>query len=57
MLALRRQMGRPIDETAAGDPLRLAFNSLHVYSVGALTVAMLAALVTFILIARRSRAS
>lgn len=56
MLALRRQMGRPIDETAAGDPLRLAFNSLHVYSVGALTVAMLAALVAFILIARRSRA-
>lgn len=57
MLALRRQMGRPIDETAAGDPLRLAFNSLHLYSVAALMVAMLAALVVFVLVARRSRAS
>jgi hypothetical protein len=52
MLALRRQMGRPIDETAATDPLRLAFNSLHVYSVTALVIAMLAALVAFVLIAR-----
>jgi hypothetical protein len=57
MLALRQQMGRPIDETAAGDPLRVAFNSLHVYSVAALTVAMFAALVAFIFIARRARAS
>lgn len=55
MLALRAQMGRPIDETAANDPLRVAFNSLHVYSVAALTIAMLAALVAFILIARRAR--
>jgi hypothetical protein len=57
MLALRAQMGRPIDETAAGDPLRLAFNSLHGYSVAALTVAMLAALCAFLLIARRARVS
>lgn len=56
MLALRAQMGRPIDETAASEPLRVAFNSLHGYSVAALTVAMLAALVAFILIARRARA-
>jgi hypothetical protein len=55
MLALRQQMARPIDETAATDPLRVAFNSLHTYSVAALTVAMLAALCAFILIARRSR--
>jgi hypothetical protein len=53
MVALRQQMGRPIDETAAGDPLRLAFNSLHGYSVTALTIAMLAALVAFMLMARR----
>lgn len=53
MLALRRQMGRPIDETAATDPLRVAFNSLHVYSVSALAVAMLAAFLAFILIARQ----
>lgn len=55
MLALRRQMGRPIDETAAGDPLRVAFNNLHGYSVGALTVAMLAALLAIILVARNRR--
>jgi hypothetical protein len=54
MLALRAQMGRPIDETAASDPLRLAFNSLHGYSGAALTVAMLAALCAFVLIARRA---
>jgi hypothetical protein len=55
MLALRAQMGRPIDETAANDPLRVAFDQLHVYSVGALMAAMLAAFVAFLLIARRAR--
>ncbi|MCA1564201.1 MAG: DUF4149 domain-containing protein [Acidobacteria bacterium] len=55
MAALRVAMGRPIDEVAAGDPLRLAFNSLHGYSVAAMTTAMLAAVVAFILIARRNR--
>lgn len=53
MLGLRAQMGRPIDETAANDSLRVAFNSLHKYSVAALSVAMLAALIAFILMARR----
>jgi hypothetical protein len=55
MLALRRQMGRPIDETTATDPLRSAFNSLHGMSVAALTIAILAALVAFLLIARHRR--
>jgi hypothetical protein len=55
MAALRVAMGRPIDEVAASDPLRLAFNSLHGYSVAAMTTAMLAAVVAFILIARRNR--
>ena len=55
MLELRRQMGRPIDDIAQADPLRLAFNSLHGYSVAALAVAMLAGLVAFILISRRAR--
>lgn len=53
MLRLRAQMGRPIDETALDNPLRVAFNSLHGYSVAALVVAMLAALLAFILIAQR----
>jgi hypothetical protein len=55
MQSLRLSMGRPIDELAASDPLRLAFNDLHGYSVAAMTTAMLAALVAFILIARRNR--
>lgn len=55
MQTLRLSMGRPIDELAASDPLRLAFNDLHGYSVAVMTTAMLAALVAFILIARRNR--
>lgn len=55
MSALRVALGRPIDEVAADDPLRLAFNSLHGYSVAMMTTAMLAAVVAFILIARRNR--
>lgn len=55
MAALRLALGRPIDEIAQNDPLRLAFNSLHSYSVAAMTTAMLAGLVAFILIARRNR--
>ena len=55
MAALRAALGKPIDEVAASDPLRLAFNSLHGYSVAAMTTAMLAAVVAFILIARRNR--
>lgn len=57
MLALRRAMGRPIDEVPAGDSLRVAFNSLHGLSVMALGVGMLAALVALLLIARRGRAN
>lgn len=53
MRALRSQMGRPIDELAQTDPLRVAFNSLHEYSVIVLTVGMIAAVVAFLLIARR----
>ena len=55
MLALRLQMGGPIDETAATDPLRVEFNSLHGLSVSALGIAMLAALAAFIAISRRAR--
>jgi hypothetical protein len=32
MLALRTAMGRPIDDVAADDPLRMSFTSLHGYS-------------------------
>jgi hypothetical protein len=53
MLALRAAMGRPIDAVAANDPLRAAFNSLHGYSVGLMTVAMLSGVVALLLIGRR----
>ncbi|HVG31044.1 MAG TPA: DUF4149 domain-containing protein [Pyrinomonadaceae bacterium] len=53
MLALRAAMGRPIDAVAADDPARAAFNSLHGYSVGLMTVAMLAGVVALFAVARR----
>ena len=54
MQALRAAMGRPIDQVAQSDPLRIAFNGLHGYSVAALSVGMLAAIVSLVLIARRA---
>jgi hypothetical protein len=53
LLALRAAMGRPIDAVAATDPLRIAFNSLHGYSVFALGLGMIAAATALLLIARR----
>ena len=57
MLGLRAAMGRPVDEVAQNDPLRVAFNSLHGYSVGALSIGILAGLVALLLVARRARAN
>lgn len=53
--SLREQIGRPIDEMAANDPLRVAFNDLHGYSVIILSAAMIAALIAFFTLARRAR--
>jgi hypothetical protein len=55
MLALRGAMGRPIDDVAADDPLRVSFNSLHGYSVTALGIAIIAAAIALLLIARRGQ--
>lgn len=52
---LREQMARPIDEVAVDDPLRIAFNDLHGYSVTVLTVAMISAMIVFFLLAARAR--
>ncbi len=52
---IRQQIGRPIDEVAADDPLRIAFGALHGYSVAVLAFAMLAALVVYFLLAHRAR--
>jgi hypothetical protein len=45
----------PIDQVAADDARRVAFNSLHGYSVNALSLAMIAALVAMVLMARSLR--
>ncbi len=55
MLSLRAVMGRPIDDVAIDNPLRVSFNSLHGYSVTALSVAIIAAAVALLLIARRGK--
>jgi hypothetical protein len=52
MLALRTAMMIPIDQVLASDQRRVAFNSLHHYSVVALGIAMLAALTALIAIMR-----
>jgi hypothetical protein len=53
MRALRAAMVLPIDQIAADDARRIAFNSLHGYSVNALGLAMIAALVALVLMSRK----
>jgi len=45
--------GKPIDEIAADDPLRIQFNTLHEYSVWVLFAGMIAALLAFFIILRK----
>ncbi len=51
---LRAQIGKPIDEIALEDPLRIQFNALHQYSVWALVTAMIAGLIVFFIISGKS---
>lgn len=53
MQALRASIGGPMEELAQSDPVRAAFSSLHVYSVAALGLGMIAAAVASLLITRR----
>lgn len=53
LATVRAQIGRPIDDVAVDDPLRIQFNTLHEYSVWVLMVAMAAALIAFFIIANR----
>ncbi len=53
LLSLRAQMGKPIDEVAADDPLKIQFNNLHEYSVWVLMTGMGAALIAFFIISNR----
>lgn len=54
MAGLRAGMGKPIEEVAAGDPLRVAFDALHGQSVTAMSVAMACAVVALFLVTRRT---
>ena len=57
MRGLRTAMNGQIDQVPLTDPNRIAFSALHVYSVAALSVAMIAALITILLmIISRERA-
>ena len=47
------KMGKPIDQVAVDDPLRVQFNQMHEYSVWVLMAAMAAALIVFFIIANR----
>ena len=51
---IRAQIGRPIDEVAMDDPLKIQFNNLHQYSVWVLMAGMIAALLAFFLMAHKS---
>lgn len=51
---VRNEIGRPIDELAFDDPLRMKFNDLHEYSVWVLITAMTAALLSFFVISGKT---
>lgn len=53
LASIRAQVGRPIDELALDDPLRIQFNALHEYSVWVLFAGMTAAFIAFFIISNR----
>jgi hypothetical protein len=53
LAALRAAMQLPIDQIALQDPRRMEFDSLHRYSVAALSIAMIAGLVGFVIMSGR----
>jgi hypothetical protein len=55
MRGLRAALHTTIDQLPAGDPSRVAFDALHGYSVTALSIAIIAALIAFFVIAKRAR--
>ncbi len=57
MRALRVAMVVPVDQVQIDDPRRVAFNRLHGYSVTTLSIAMIAAIIAFLVIAYRARLS
>lgn len=55
MRGLRASLQTTIDQIPAGDPSRVAFDALHGYSVTALSIAIIAALIAFFIIANRTK--
>ncbi len=55
MRTLRAAMTVPIDQVPLNHPLRVAFSALHSYSVAALGVAIIAALLACFIVGNRSR--
>jgi hypothetical protein len=55
MRGLRAAMHTTIDQIPVGDASRVAFDALHRYSVTALSIAIIAALLAFFAIANRAR--
>ena len=54
MYLVRLQIGKPIDEVGADDPMRIQFDTLHKYSVWFLMAGIIAALLAFFVISRKS---
>lgn len=55
MRGLRAGADVSIDQIPPGDPSRIAFDLLHGYSVTALSIAIIAALISFFVIANRAK--
>jgi len=53
LASVRNQIGRPIDEVAVDDPLRIQFNTLHDWSQWVLFAGMIAAFLAFFIISNR----
>lgn len=54
MSLIRSQLGKPLVEAAADDPLLIRFNQLHQYSQWVLLTAMITALLAFFVISLKS---
>lgn len=54
LASVRAQAGKPMEELALDDPLRIQFNALHQYSVWILMAAMIAAVIAFFIISGKS---
>ena len=53
LASIRGQMGKPIDDIAVDDPLRMQFNVVHQYSTWVFMAGMAAALIAFFIISNR----